>query len=66
MELDSETKCEAKNDGVDQRIVRGAFATQQNRAGRPGTMINLNIIFSEPVSIQVKGKAAQEDGKPKP
>ena len=57
---------EAKSDGIDQRIVRRAFATQPGSPDRPGAMINLNIIFREPVSIQVKGKAAQDDGKPQP
>ena len=61
-----EPPIEAKSDGINQRIVCGAFSTQQGSPDRPGAMINLNIIFREPVSIQVKGKAAQDDGKPQP
>ena len=60
-----EIAIEPKYDGVHQRVISGTFSAQGS-AGRAGAMINLNIIFVEPVSIEVKGKAAQKDGNPYP
>jgi len=50
---------EAKNDWVHLRVIRDTFPAQQDGAGGPGAVINLNMIFGEPVSVKVKGKAAE-------
>ena|SRR5882672_1262255 len=40
-----------------------AIAAEKAHAGRKGAMKNVNILFCEPVSIQVEREAAKQDGQ---
>ena len=64
--LELQSPVEAEDDRIDQRIVRNAFAAKHGSAGRPGPVINLNTILRKPVFVQVKRKAAQQDGDRQP
>ena len=50
-----------KNDRIDGRVL-GAFAPEEPAARWTRAMNDLNIIFREPVCVQVKREAAQQDG----
>ena len=58
-----ELAVKAKNDRVHQRIVLNAFAPQREYTDWARSMINLNIIFRKPVSVQINGKSAKQNGE---
>ncbi len=61
-----QSSIEAKDDWIDQRIVGSAFAAEHGCASRPGPVINLNMIPGKPVFVEVKRKAAEQDGDRQP